>query len=302
MQRIENITNSIHISWIPSFNCNFSCRYCAPEFYQKTAPIASLKQLKIIYYKLQPFIDNKKNIVFWFTGGEPSKVPDLLDFCKFLKSENKSFKIGITTNGSSSFNYYYELLKYVHEIAFSVHFDFIKYKAYFKKLIKLVPKYRNRVHFCIMCDPKYMDQVIHSVNLLEKFNIKFNLLRIAGTPLDDIERNFDIPSQYEDFILKYSSNDSFKTLLVDGVPYSDHEFKNLLNNDYTKFKGWVCHVPSEHLFIRYDTLYGGECKRVRYGNLLTDKILPKDYIICDGRRCTCTGDLRTTKYELNKSK
>ena len=64
MQRIENITNSIHISWIPSFNCNFSCRYCAPEFYQKTAPIASLKQLKIIYYKLQPFIDNKKNIVF----------------------------------------------------------------------------------------------------------------------------------------------------------------------------------------------------------------------------------------------
>ena len=290
MDKIENLTNSIHISWIPSFNCNFSCRYCDSEYHQKDAPISSLDQLKTIYYKLYPFISDKENIVIWFTGGEPSKVLNLFEFCKFLKLQNKSVKIGINSNGSASFDYYKNLLKYVDEIAFSVHFDFIKYKPYFKKLIKLIPYYSNRIHFCIMCDFKYMDQVKHSVKVLEKFKVKFSILRISGSAFKTLPED-------EEFILQYSTNETSKTILVDNkILYSDHEFKNSLNNKYDLFNNWKCHVSSEHLFIKYDTLYAGECGIINYGNLLKDDIFRKDYIICDGRRCNCTADLRATKY------
>ena len=294
MQKIKNITNSLHITWAPTYNCNFSCKYCKPEFHQKDAPVSSLEELKTIYYKISQFINSDKTTVIWFTGGEPSRVPALTDFCKFLKTQNKPIKIGINSNGSASFDYYNELLKYVHEIAFSVHFDFIKYKAYFKKLIKLVPKYKNRIHFCIMYDTKYREQVLRSITLLKKYNIRFNLLRISGSGINTWNSY-----NKEDQILmsKDSSNDPYNTMLIDDEKYySDHEFKNILNNDYQRFKNWKCSVSSEHLFIKYNTLYAGQCEILNYGNLLTQEIIPQKQVICDGRACSCTADLRVTKH------
>ena len=297
MRKIENITNSVHISWTITSYCNFSCRYCPPEFHVKDGKIPDLAQLKKIYYKLSSHLNKNDNVIMWFVGGEPSRVPDLIDFCKFLSEQNdRYFKIGLNTNGSASYDYYDNLLKYVHEIGFSMHFAFIKHKPYLKKLVKLTKKHRNKVHFCVMYDTKYEEEVKYSIDILRKHKIRSNLLILTGG-----EDWGTYTEEQFSYMNKFSTNDPFKTLLLDGEPYSDFEFKNLLEGDKNRFKNWKCFVPSEHLFIRNNKLYAGVCRKEFLGELLSDKdTIKKSFTICDGRPCNCTADLRSSKYAPNE--
>ena len=298
MQKIENITNSLHITWLLTHYCNFSCRYCPLEYHIKEAPVPTLDELKEHYYRfIVPFKNKDRNIVLWFVGGEPAKVPDLPAFCKFLSKQNdKIFRIGFNSNGSATTEYYDEILKYVQEIGFSMHFAQIKHKPWLKKLVSLADKYRNKIHFCVMYDVGYEDKVLWSFNLLRKYNLRSDLLMLSGKK----EWGTYTKKQY-DYMTKFGTNNPYNTLIADGIPYSDFDFKNKLNDNFTQFKDWKCHVSSQHLYIRDEKLYAGMCRRLVLGELRSDKeMIQMDSLICDGRRCSCTGDLRSTKYAPNE--
>ena len=54
-------------------------------------------------------------------------------------------------------------------------------------------------------------------------------------------------------------------------------------------------MPQHHLYVAGSKLYAGMCQRKYYGDLLEDVKTIDNYVICDGRRCTCSADLRASK-------
>ena len=85
--------------------CNFNCSYCQgiSEKYSKQMSIEEAKKIIDLWAE-----GNLKNIRF--SGGEPTiwkPLPELVAYSK----ENEIDRIAISTNGSASLDYYYELIK-----------------------------------------------------------------------------------------------------------------------------------------------------------------------------------------------
>ena len=287
MEKIEALSNKLTITWIPSFNCNFSCSYCPPHLHQKNAYSPSLQNLEKIFHALKVFFPKDKDTNIWFSGGEPSRISHLPDFVNLIKDKN--IEIGLNSNGSASFNYYDNLLQNVDSVNFSVHFDFIKYKAYFKKLMRLHKKYKNKMSFSVMVDKRHFDDVEKTCALLKKYNIKHSIIKIRGRGSFNQYSNEEI-----DFINQYKSVGRPDTVKVNDKEYTDYTFSNSFTS-YNDFKDWKCYVPQHHLYVAESKLYAGMCQRKYYGDLLEDVKTIDNYVICDGRKCTCSADLRASK-------
>ena len=288
MEKIESLIDKLTITWYLSLNCNFSCAYCNPCLHQKNAYSPSLQDLEKMFHALKAFFPKDRNTNIWFSGGEPSRISHLPDFVNLIKDKN--IEIGLNSNGSASFNYYDNLLQNVDSVNFSVHFSFIKYKAYFKKLMRLHKKYKNKMSFSVMVDKRHFDDVEKTCALLKKYKIKHSIIKIRG------RGSFNQYSKEEiDFINQYKSVGRNNTVKVDGKNYTDYTFYNTFTS-YNNFKDWKCYVPQHHLHVVGSKLYAGVCKIKYYGDLLKDVIKPIDsYVICDGRICQCTADLRASK-------
>ena len=255
--------------------------------HQKNAYSPSLQNLEKIFHALKVFFPKDKDTTIWFTGGEPSKIPHLPDFVNLIKDKN--IEIGLNSNGSASFSYYDNLLQNVDSVNFSVHFDFIKYKAYFKKLMRLHKKYKNKMSFSVMVDKRHFDDVEKTCALLKKYKIKHSIIKIRG------RGSFNQYSKEEiDFINQYKSVGRPDTVKVNDEEYTDYTFSNSFTS-YNNFKDWKCYVPQHHLYVAGSKLYAGMCQRKYYGDLLEDVKTIDNYVICDGRRCTCSADLRASK-------
>ena len=297
MEKIESLINKLTITWYPSFNCNFSCAYCASWLHQKNAYSPSLQDLEKIFNALKAFFPKDRNTNIWFAGGEPSQISHLPDFVNLIKKDN-NIEIGLNSNGSASFEYYDNLFQNIDLANFSVHFDFIKYKAYFKKLMRLYEKYEQKISFSVMVDKRHFDDVEKTCALLKKYKINHSIIKINGR-----KDSFNQYSDEElDFINQYKSVGRNNTVKVNGKNYTDYTFKNLFTS-YNNFKDWKCYVPQQHLYVAGSKLYAGLCKIKYYGDLLEDVIKPIDnYVICDGRKCQCMGDLRASKEKVVENK
>ena len=288
MGKIESLIDKLTITWYPSFNCNFSCAYCASWLHQKNAYSPSLQDLEKIFNALKAFFPKDRNTNIWFAGGEPSQISHLPDFVNLIKKDN-NIEIGLNSNGSASFEYYDNLFQNIDLANFSVHFDFINYRAYFKKLIRLYEKYEQKISFSVMVDKRYFDDVKKTCALLKKYKINHSIIKIRG------KGSFNQYSKEEiDFINQYKSVGRPNTVKVNGKNYTDYTFSNLFTS-YNNFKDWKCYVPQHHLYVAGSKLYAGMCQRKYYGDLLEDVKTIDNYVICDGRRCSCSADLRASK-------
>ena len=290
MEKIEALNDRLTITWSLSHNCNFSCLYCPPILHQKNAFSPSLQDLQKIFKSLKKFFPKDRDTCLWFSGGEPSRISHLPEFVNLIKNENIDIEIGLNSNGSASYEYYDKLLKNVNSVNFSVHFDFIKYKAYFKKLMLLHKKYNNKMSFSVMVDKRHFTDVEKTCELLKKYNIEHNIIKIRGKgPFNEYSK------EQLDFIKQYENVNRPLTIKVDNdKEYNDYEFQNLFTS-YENFKGWKCSVPQQHLFLSESKLYAGICRIKSYGDLLKEVKSIDEYVICDGRKCACAADIRASK-------
>lgn len=304
--------------WSIHNKCNYACSYC-PDILHN----GDTSWLRMDY--LQGFIDRvhdhyvkrlgHKNILFSFTGGEPTLWKDFLPFIEYINS--KGFYCGLTSNGSVSINFWERISTYFNYICLSFHpesADPVKFLKTYKFLHDhpqtVIPSVRVMMH----PREEMWKKSVNLVKELKKFsNWSYQCVHI----LNDYGMNskkIDYGSKdKEDYLLQNSYVKQFHDNNVIHIPQVDFhygvEYKNLMretldenqliNQGLVNFNGWNCNIGLEQLFI----IYSGEVYRAgcKVGGVLGDissyeKInFPITPIKCHLNGCYCPTDTRIPK-------
>ena len=174
-----------YIMWAFGRKCNFSCSYCDDNSHSKNdKDIVSEHAIQ----KIKEYSDryrNDKQIMWTFTGGEPTINSLFLPFVKKLHS--KKDIITVATNGSASGDYYNELAQ-VANINISVHFEFLKpekLRRVAERILEVKPDWFG-LNFMIMPGQaetcwKYIEALKDVPNFKTHTKLHFDMLRIKNT-------------------------------------------------------------------------------------------------------------------------
>ena len=103
-------TYDLHVMWAIHNKCNYACTYCPEGLHSGEYNWLRLEDMKGFINKINNHYVKElgfKNVLFSFTGGEPTLWPDFRNFLKYINGFG--FRVGLTTNGSVSVNYWKQI-------------------------------------------------------------------------------------------------------------------------------------------------------------------------------------------------
>lgn len=201
--KIKPTENYFSIDWQVSIRCNYDCMYCSPEWHDNYSPHHNLETMQTVWKNIISKTQHL-NLPYKvsFTGGELTTNKDFLPFVSWLRENynQQLFKLMLTTNGSASYRYYFEMFKNIDNIAFSVHSEHIDEDKFFSKVIRLrnsipVDKF---IQVAIMDEFWNRDRIPYYIQLLEENNVSYTVNQINHTfqtrkiPIMKGKLNFEI--------------------------------------------------------------------------------------------------------------
>lgn len=281
----------LHIDWDINYNCNYRCSYC--KTYETGWSATSFEKAIVAIDNLYGSVLKKSSlpITIWFSGGEPSILPWFKDFCMYIKGLDPNIYLAMTSNGSQPVELYSELLKdnWLDYISFSLHFEFAKPSHFLNKIHYLVDRHGlERLSVIVMHEKQSSDQASDILLSLKSSDIKSSTHLIRG---DDYKND----SKSEEFVLsKYDSN--IKDVDINGTHYNSGYILDLMHFNKHSFKNWKCWAGVDHFYITKDfDLLAASCGIKCFGNLLEDISYDSTPIICDGRSCICSANVKIKK-------
>lgn len=157
--------------------------YCPPTFHNNVDKSHSKEKLIKAWQSIYEQTSLKKlKYKISFTGGEVSANKNFLPFVEWLTSNYKDviFKILVTTNGSASYRYYYDLFKLVDNISFSTHSEHINEQKFFNTIIKLKNSITpdKFIHVNIMNEFWNTDRINEYVKICNQNKISYTINEI----------------------------------------------------------------------------------------------------------------------------
>jgi pyruvate-formate lyase-activating enzyme len=179
------------VFWDLHRRCNYACSYCWPEVhnnYEEPKPYSLL--LKTTQDLMNRF-GQGKSMRFLFGGGEPTIIPEFVDWMKFIY-ESGSQSV-VTTNGPRSPAYFRELIKYCN-INMSIHFEFADTDRIVQNVEAIVESIRARearggLELKLMCPPGRVDDVIRLKRRLFTIQGFAEHINWSVVPIRSIENN-----------------------------------------------------------------------------------------------------------------
>jgi organic radical activating enzyme len=319
--------------WAIGKRCNFACSYCSKEFHDRISPHRSFDELRDVWSNVKRQIAPRNMAAaVEFTGGEPTLNPDFLDLVRYLDLTQRSALrwMGTTTNGTQSLQYYEELTEHLDWICFSTHFEWWNEHDFMTTLLDLkraLAKRRRQpdINVNLMYETWSLDQVekIKAIVAAEGItNLPIMVYNEYGSKgiRNKNSQPFDYSAYLKDrdgieqaAIQTHGSDASAETMLAEHSGQVDNpdmqltlddgqripvHAQILVNLHLNKFPGWRCNAGIDRIFINTDGMvYGGMCKAVQLGDMLSEfKLLDKP-VVCDGRECFCMSDVRIKKWK-----
>ncbi len=312
-------TYDLHVMWAIHTKCNYSCSYCPDNLHNGSYAFLNLDYMKGFIDKINShYVENLgfKNILFSFTGGEPTLWPD---FQKFLHHINHyGFRVGLTSNGSVSVKYWERISSYFDYICLSFHPEsadidhFLKVYEYLHNDPKtVIPSVRVMMHK----DQKFWDKsealirrlkefpnwTYECVHILEDYGIESSKIDYASKEKINFlkENAFRFQFDNQDVIRIPSVDFNYK------IESTNHNISKLdenalINNDSANFKDWVCYIGIEQLFINsLGDIYRAGCQvGGKLGTIYNYEAVDFPYkpITCTKAHCHCPTDIRITKF------
>ena len=293
MHKIEPYVDELFVTWEISIKCNYDCSYCGDVSDLNGEVLSHSRYLEIAdhIHRLTSF---HTNVHLNITGGEPTQIPDLIGLCKHLKQLNPSMTININSNGSKGVLYYHELSQWVDTFDLSAHFEWIKTKAFIKKMAKLRRLVGKKLCIHIMAEPQAWDDFVLMSQAFQRWGFQTSELRI---------RQATYTPEQDAYLQRNSRSSLAPDVIVDGVAENSLDLKNRmlragLQKHENYFEGWMCSATSTSLFIKADHLWGGVCWNHDYGTIDHVQHLIKEKICSPVKRCMCNSDLRARKERL----
>lgn len=180
------------VIWDTGKRCNFDCTYCSSYRHTNDSPHATLEELLKTYEFVKEWVGiyNKHNTIprdsfnIDFTGGEPTANSAFWELLKHIKQDNPNISLGVTTNGSWGEKHVQLLLDHVSHATISIHFE--EDKVVRDRVIKNILELKNRMSISVnvMLHTDYWNEVLETVELLEREGVRHSLVPIGDSHND----------------------------------------------------------------------------------------------------------------------
>lgn len=291
MRKIEPLVDELMVAWLITIKCNYDCSYCGPQLHDPNGRVFTQERYRTIFDHIHRLTKHHPSVHLNLTGGEPTQIPDLIGLCRYIKTVDSGITINVNSNGSKGADYYIELASLVNSLDLSIHFEFVKHRAFMKKMAKIKRRVGNRLNVHVMAEKPHWDKFVQTTELLSRWGFNTSELRIMKETYTEDQENY---------LRRNSAPRLLNDMLVDGVEEDSLVFKNYLIKEHNQvrknyFEGWKCWATSESLLVREDTLYGGVCENHVYGQI-DDVTQLIEFKTCAPRLlCMCNADLRARK-------
>jgi MoaA/NifB/PqqE/SkfB family radical SAM enzyme len=311
-------TYDLHVMWSIHNKCNYECTYCPPELHDGDSQWLNLDHLKSFIDKIEEHYIKRlgyKNILFSFTGGEPTLWKDFKAFVQYI--DQKGFRCGLTTNGSVSPNFWKNISHAFDYICMSFHPE----KAEIEKFLKnyeflhnepntVIPAVRVMMHHkqefwnvgeeLIEKLKKFSNWTYQSVHILKNYGQGSEKIEYDSNYKDEFLDQNAFKDQFKDSSLISEPEVGFNYLIKDVEGNTEVLNENqLINNDQVNFKGWNCYIGIEELFIHFsgDVKTAGCATGRSIGNVLFSEMIkfPTRPSKCIDKGCYCPTDIRISK-------
>lgn len=180
--RLEPIENAIIFTWMIGARCNYDCMYCPSWSHNNERPHHTFEDLKTVWSNFYS-ATRDKNLPYRisFTGGEVTANKNFLPLIEFLRQQNVSIRMLVTTNGSASKRYYQRLAALVDSISFSTHSEFFDEKKFFEKVFLInqqMVRPEKSVHVNIMDEHWNKDRIELYKQTLNNRNVSYSVNEI----------------------------------------------------------------------------------------------------------------------------
>lgn len=317
---IKQVINSqdlktLRIEYMIGNTCNHKCWYCFKG--SNEGDFRWTDDFDTIVNNFFHLLDHYKTIgkdrfEIHIVGGEPTLWPDLGKFIKRIK-ENYNVWASISTNGSRTLRWWEQYAEYFDDVMISVHHEYADIE-HLKNVADTVYKKGPVVNTMILMDPKAWDNCINIISQLQKSKYRWfiNAMEVMHPTIS-----------YTPEQLKFINN-SIKRFpnpfwLVKKLKKLKRKPKVVFNNGKTKsvnrnwiglnkqnnFKGWMCNIGVDNLYIDKDGRITGACRTTLFENYnindtnFVEKfnpiIKPK---ICDMNFCGCQPEQLLNKIKI----
>ena len=179
----------VHVDWFLGKRCNFNCTYCSPSIHDNHSPYPKLEKLTGYYNYLTDTITsnekNQKTISYIFGGGEPTLIPQYIDFLELIKADVRfNSEIRTLTNLTGSPDKLYRLNQ-LSDITFSVHLAYMndKFISKVERFLEKRDTSSRSLTVKFMYNKYYSDTIDKMLSLLDKHtNLNYSV-----TPLHNKE-------------------------------------------------------------------------------------------------------------------
>jgi len=303
-----------NFTWQVSDVCNFKCSYCNPGNYGANQRNLDTEQyIKVLGLLIENFKkQGYKYFKFFFSGGEPSIWPPLIDICKFIRSSVEYSTIAINTNLSRSPDWWKKNYIYFDDVVASFHIEGCNQEVYLQNIDFL--QYRLNYLACriLMHDQRFQEVVdfseklksflkngvIEYAALFEELNPHSGMHHYeADWKREFIKNNSYVYKREVDFSFLNNTNKAYCEAFYSDGKKQTLNATRLISGGENNFKGWKCWINDSIFINPAGDIQLASCKMAKtIGNISSDQIqLESEPVSCALSTCGCGTDINIRK-------
>lgn len=299
--------------------CNYTCRYCSPEYYSGSHRWPKLDQVKenlghiIDYYRNN---SKKRRVCLFIIGGEPTLWPEFDKFIEYFKNTYDCI-ISTSTNGSRTERWWNDHGQYLDDVILSCHHEKVD-PEHIAKIADILYKKGKWVNALVLMDPNEWDKCIRIVEDLKKYSrhkwsITVRELVGVNAVYTEEQRKYletDLKRMPNPLYYFRSKKTAYKKPTV---TFNDNTTKTvplnwILGERLNKFQGWSCNVGVDTFFIDKDGNIKGACGERLFNNTEHYNLYDLDFktkfapiiqsTTCNITDCVCQPEINTRKFKI----
>lgn len=319
---IKNLqpNNLLKIRWCASNVCNYNCSYCTVHDATHGFPksLGSIYNNFIKLFETYKQTHRKDKFELEISGGEPTLWPELGSFIKLIKKDY-NVSVQLITNGSRTLRWWKKYAKHLDKINFSFHHASADID-HFISVVDEVVSQNIGVNVMVLMDPNNFGKCIEHIRYMKK-NRKYRW-SIEARPIFPIEGYSVNYTEDQQSYLKNNlkSLPNFKWLLKNITKLERYESKVTFENGVTKkanptyhsnnyntFKGWICSIELENIYIHWNGVIQGSCGQKLYNREFNiyDQSFVEEFdalplqLTCERDCCYCQPETHISKFKLS---
>lgn len=177
----------VKIEWNMGMRCNFNCSYCDEFTHDNKSPHMSFEVAKKTIDKLIEKLPGHKFKIN-LTGGEPTVNPEFEKIIDYMWENG--IDVGVTTNGSRTYDFYSRVVPKLASIIFSYHMEYHKRKVLPENIVKLneLAKQQDRyihLHVHMMMLPTQFEEAKEAIDYFKENEVPVVMRRIRPARIKD---------------------------------------------------------------------------------------------------------------------